>query len=323
MSHFAVLVVTKQSPTQDVLSNALLPFHEFECTGIDAHIVSEDRTQEYKDEYEETDNGYKEEYATFADFVTKYHGAARVNPYVASILNGRMNLGLPVIHDGDSEKGINEQAKFGWAEIDEDNNVIQVIDRTNPDRKWDWYVVGGRWSNYLRVKSGETVDTCQVKDLDFEGERQRLAKEAGDAYDKIATIAAGVTRDWRSWKELVLDKSISDPSARRDIYNGQPQIQAIRANDTTHMFHPFSGIDIDDLLTPREQFVAERSSSPFCTYNILDNTLETDNVIEQWNGGDMGFFGMGNQKDNWQEIFAKKIAALDPEYHITVVDCHI
>lgn len=50
----------------------------------------------------------------------------------------------------------------------------------NPNAQWDWYVVGGRWSNELKTKSGQSFNILKVKDIDFdymsskaEGERWR------------------------------------------------------------------------------------------------------------------------------------------------------
>lgn len=36
MSHFTCTVITKETPTPDLLEKVLLPYHEFECTGIEA-----------------------------------------------------------------------------------------------------------------------------------------------------------------------------------------------------------------------------------------------------------------------------------------------
>lgn len=46
----------------------------------------------------------------------------------------------------------------GWGyEIDENENLLSTY---NPEAKWDWYSIGGRWSNYLFLK-----------ELDKEGKR--------------------------------------------------------------------------------------------------------------------------------------------------------
>lgn len=38
----------------------------------------------------------------------------------------------------------------------------------NPDSKWDWYSVGGRWSKSIKTKSGEFVDMAKLDEIDFE-----------------------------------------------------------------------------------------------------------------------------------------------------------
>jgi hypothetical protein len=38
----------------------------------------------------------------------------------------------------------------------------------NPDSKWDWYEVGGRWAEQLiKNKTGQMVDVCSKADLDL------------------------------------------------------------------------------------------------------------------------------------------------------------
>lgn len=37
---------------------------------------------------------------------------------------------------------------------------------TNPNAKWDWFEVGGRWSNRLRLKNGERADSALLCDID-------------------------------------------------------------------------------------------------------------------------------------------------------------
>ena len=48
-------------------------------------------------------------------------------------------------------------------DVDEDGNILSTA---NPEARWDWWVVGGRWKNYLRVKGGQ-VDSAPIKDVDF------------------------------------------------------------------------------------------------------------------------------------------------------------
>jgi hypothetical protein len=43
----------------------------------------------------------------------------------------------------------------------------------NPNAKWDWWGIGGRYSGLLKVKEGasEWVDSALIKDIDFDGMR--------------------------------------------------------------------------------------------------------------------------------------------------------
>lgn len=46
----------------------------------------------------------------------------------------------------------------------------------NPNAQWDWWEIGGRWHNELRLKQGEMCDQAQVKDVDFSLNAEALAK---------------------------------------------------------------------------------------------------------------------------------------------------
>lgn len=96
MSHFTVLVPAKD---KDELEARLLPYHEYECTGIEQYIefVPEDMDELQKDF---TEHGKGRDFETF---VEDWSGAEK-----------------------------NEQGIYGrW---------------TNPNKKWDWWEVGGRWN---------------------------------------------------------------------------------------------------------------------------------------------------------------------------------
>lgn len=52
---------------------------------------------------------------------------------------------------------------------DTEGNLLTTY---NPDSKWDWHVIGGRWSNYLRLKNGERADYAQIKNIDFSPDKE-------------------------------------------------------------------------------------------------------------------------------------------------------
>lgn len=42
-----------------------------------------------------------------------------------------------------------QKHKYGYSLLDANGEVVKVIDRTNPRKKWDWWSIGGRWTGKL------------------------------------------------------------------------------------------------------------------------------------------------------------------------------
>lgn len=69
----------------------------------------------------------------------------------------------------ESEKDLKDYIKYYWETLDEEGNVLSTY---NPNSKWDWWVIGGRWSNWL-LHQGEyleniaTVQECTQIDTPF------------------------------------------------------------------------------------------------------------------------------------------------------------
>lgn len=53
----------------------------------------------------------------------------------------------------------------------------------NPNAKWDWWEVGGRYSDYLINKCGVEGNSFQVKDIDFEAMQARNVVSAGESWE--------------------------------------------------------------------------------------------------------------------------------------------
>lgn len=58
-----------------------------------------------------------------------------------------------------------EEAKEWGYKIDSDENLLSTY---NPDSKWDWWIIGGRWSGYMVLKErDENGDIIKVDQADF------------------------------------------------------------------------------------------------------------------------------------------------------------
>lgn len=125
MSHFSVMVIGED------IEDQLAPFHEFECTGNDDEYIEDvDITDETKETFNE------DSYETFAEYIQDYYGTTIV-PY-------------------GTEPDLSDEHRYGYALVDENGEITKVIRRTNPNAKWDWWVLGGRWRNFLKLKEGCT-----------------------------------------------------------------------------------------------------------------------------------------------------------------------
>jgi len=55
----------------------------------------------------------------------------------------------------------------------------------NPNKKWDWWEVGGRWSGLLITKDGKRVDSAKLKDIDWEEMKREGIQNAKKIWQEI------------------------------------------------------------------------------------------------------------------------------------------
>ena len=69
----------------------------------------------------------------------------------------------------------------------------------NPNAEWDWYVIGGRWSNGLLTKIGVKVDYAMLKDIDWDSMKAKSIKNAEETWDSnpqgIERYFAGIQKN--------------------------------------------------------------------------------------------------------------------------------
>lgn len=292
MSHFLVMVIG------DDIEKQLRPFHEFECTGTDDEFVQEvDETAEALKDYAEHGNG-----RPVAEFVKEWNGREVLAPAEAPNLAG--------------------DHKYGYAIADESGGVAKVVRRTNPNSKWDWWVLGGRYSGRLRLKAGAVgiegepgsfgnstgIDQARKGDIDLAAIRSEAAEDAANEYDAFARATNGI--DWpEPWPSV--RERIKDIDEARDFYHSQPMIVAMR-KAKIHFSGP------EDFGKDRQAYIdaaVKRAGVPFAF-------LKDGQWIER---GNMGWWAVvSNEKDPsvWQDEFWKMFDALPDDTLISMVDCH-
>lgn len=141
MSHFTVAVLSYDPNDVDDL---LAPFDESPSNEeyLEFDPVDED---EYRSDYEtgtsQTGNGDIE--TSFVSYKVKY-----------PTFNAFMEEG-----NGLSR---NDEGAYGYY--------------TNPNAKWDWWVIGGRWDGLLRLKNGGSSNQARVRDVDVSPDPAAYAK---------------------------------------------------------------------------------------------------------------------------------------------------
>lgn len=231
-----------------------------------------------------------------------------------------------------------------------DEKGIYRLSTYNPNSKWDWYVVGGRWAGYFKTKDGAGVkgmpglmgaeaggdaDIVLKGNVDVEAMRADYGEKAAARYDLAAQILEGLPVA-KSWEKVCEETSEAiaalgdDPDrdavqqawsvARRD-YAAQPAVKAFheRLKDKIDIL----GWDADPgdyQSMTREEYVQAWRDRAIATYAYVKDG-------EWFAPGEMGWFGMSSEGEDAKEEFIKRFNemfdALPDDTLLTLVDCHI
>lgn len=279
MSHFTVLVIGN-NPEQ-----ALAPYHEFECAGIDDRYIREmDITEEVRGDVKE--QGSVEESVIY-------------------------NLGDDSIVSDESEVDLADQHKFGYAII-RNGELIKAVRRTNPNAKWDWYCLGGRWDGFFLHKNGMLTNSLRKGDIDLAGMLSDKAIEAKRDYEKFAVAVSGheFPRTWTSVRT-----EIKDIDKAREFYKSQPAIKSIKEAGINLLFE----CAVEHYGDDEQAYVIRQVNCVLSPYAIIHE----GNWIAK---GEMGWFGLSEDEvtqDQWNEKVSELISKLQDETMLSLYDCHI
>lgn len=377
MSHFTVMVVLPKMPTKrnELLEKALQPFHEFECTGtVDEYVKSVDRTEKLRERYEiETatlvverpdgsqvyafneEGDYIEELQPFYVEVPGEFHKKLVLPDGYKELHDEplkkwqkfsdycvYNCGPFVCHGHPPD--IHDYHKWGWTRV-KDGKVTEAVRRTNPDKRWDWWQVGGRWSGKLlaknRVKAtkgrpgvldteynANGVDICKVGNLDLEAMRKVNVKVRHESVfkplEKEGIAYVDAVKVWLDY----LDAAEDDRAAWQATENYGPYHKWIDNLPDNHPVKRFTrgpvgdawgnwGAQIPKTIRDPLQWI-DAAPALSCWAYLQDG---------EWSEkGEMGWFGMSsNDRDpeEWESEVTKRVESLPADYWVAMVDCHI
>jgi hypothetical protein len=190
----------------------------------------------------------------------------------------------------------------------------------NPNKKWDWWVVGGRFSGRFPTAAG-AVDSALKSEIDWTPRRDEHEARARDRFArwKQALDAHPEAARPLTWPEVLEKHGVENVDSARAEYNAQPQIATWKGIAEAHDWQETRcdpvrdlGFDIDALVA-RER---RRAPVPFAFLHA-----------GEWHEkGRMGWFAMvSNEKDvdGWCAEWERVWDALPPDARLTCVDCHI
>jgi hypothetical protein len=213
--------------------------------------------------------------------------------------------------------------------------------RRNPNAKWDWWEVGGRWTGFYPLKPGVVADlgepgvmtppaaaghgdVVHVRDIDFDA----VATTTSARLDRFWT-------EWQKWldgKEFPAFEGPRDLAMRMGLVRVEERTVAANVDEVTLPWSRLTHLRDDDgrkdwtdvaKVVSREAFVERYRPcfNPIATYAALDD--------DGWHApGQMGWFGMSNDEPEdfvaFKTSFVERvIKAAAPDDLLVVVDCHI
>jgi len=212
-----------------------------------------------------------------------------------------------------------------------DEGILVEYSTYNPNSKWDWYELGGRWTGYFKLKEGAKgklgepglmtekakvgyADLALKKDIDFDFMRKVAEEQAIESYDKAMGIIGELPIN-ESW-EVVIAR-IDDVEEAREIYWNQPRCKAWKDQKGGAILG-FSSSP-DDFLMTKDEYVQEAKNGAIVTFAVLKDG-------KWYEKGKMGWWAcVTNEKDkkSWNAEFAALIDSLSDDTLLSVYDCHI
>jgi hypothetical protein len=214
----------------------------------------------------------------------------------------------------------NEEGRYGYWE--------------NPNAKWDWYQLGGRWSGFFKMKPGSEgevgraglfsapaeegyADSALKKEIDFESMMEEASKKAGEKWDLIKKITEGL-EPAKSWEHVRDEMFPGQIDKARTYYHDQPAMKAV-SNWSSENGHSLFGLDLEDFNCTREEYCLDAARGSFVPYAVIKDG-------KWYQKGEMGWFGISNNEvseSKWTAQVAQMLDELPEDTMISLYDCHI
>lgn len=235
-----------------------------------------------------------------------------------------------------------------WHGMNRDKETNQYGTRYNQNSKWDWYVLGGRWTGFFKMKSNSSsknrkvgrpglgtgqakpgrTDSALLKDIDFEAMRNEAGNDAQERYERIERLLGSSIPKLETKWETFIDKDgpFKDVSIeeKRKMYHAQTAKKAVQKASENMEFsdeerRELRWLDLEDFQCTKEEFIQRARNRACSTFAVLKDG-------KWYEKGKMGWWGMAsNEKDQeiWNAEINKLLSNLPEDTILSVYDCHI
>jgi hypothetical protein len=281
----------------------------------------------------------KTEDETFLEFIEGWYGSGK----------------KPVKFD--EEPDISGKHKFGYTMLDADGNVLKVVRRTNPNDKWDWFSVGGRWSGMYELKPGasgalgsrslldrgpddrpaNSADAMLKGDIDWDGMRVRREAEIRKNWQLVHELIDGLEEPLIGWSDMLnaafLAAGLDGTSGKwteehdkvrdevRERYWKQEGIRVLQdAGKRNRDLESILHFSLDKYVGKDIEALVKKERAQVG----LTHALLIDGVW--YEAGEMGWWGAGSdqkEKVEWHEKFWELLNKVPDDTPVFLVDCHI
>ena len=201
-------------------------------------------------------------------------------------------------------------AKWYWdSDLNEEGALMTTY---NPNSKWDWYVVGGRWSGMLIVKDDAEGERGSLGVFGYDREKESPVPTGYRCVDhaKVSDIEWDVMREVELQEKKMLWKKYMTEYAEKMLH---AKTEEEKESERRWLLMTY-GMRSD---VTEEKYLD--NSTGFTTFAVIT----PDGAWHE--RGAMGWFGIvQGEEDDWAERYKERfLDTADPDWYLTVVDCHI
>lgn len=309
MSHFSVAILTKGKPSIEDIEDILAPYQENNMDDCPKEYLEFCDYEDCRPQYE---NDTTTAYQLFDGSIVKHPTEEQKD--------GATEITIPFKELYNTFEQYLEE--YVGARYDEEKKQYGYWE--NPNAKWDWWVIGGRWAGLLRLPKNNEVSFDEMmngkdgEEPDYlRGEKSPFMEH--DPYESQDYLLADVARV----KDVITEPEASEIAGKKlfwelKIEEREPIDDKEKALKDEFMFYK------------KEYYVHRYQTKE--KYADLTTRFQTWAVVtkdREWiEPGTMGWFGCHDASADSEEAYLNNYHKLvfenaEDDDYITIVDCHI